>query len=70
MSQSAPLWSIISLVLGLIGFLVVGGFSLATGEDLMWVAIKSVGSFVTCWMVMGYLGRILEGILAKQSDEE
>jgi hypothetical protein len=69
MSQSVPLWRIISLVMGLIAFLGVGGVSLTNGENLMWSAIKSVGSFVACWIVMGYLGHILEGILAKQSDE-
>ncbi len=69
MLQSTPLWSIISLIMGLIGFLTVGVFSLMTGEDLLWSAVKSVGSFLGCWIVMGYLGRILVGIMARQSDD-
>jgi preprotein translocase subunit SecF len=39
------------LLLGAIGLLVYGFFHLELGASLLWLALISVGSFVTCWFL-------------------
>ncbi|MHB9037013.1 MAG: hypothetical protein ACYC64_10110 [Armatimonadota bacterium] len=65
-----PVWKLISLLLGLIVFLGVGMALWMSGEDLIWVVGKSIGSFFVCWIVLGQLGNMLMAVMGSSARSE
>lgn len=61
-----PMWRLVSVFLALAAFLGVGVVTLIAGEELVWVAAKSVVSFFICWIVLGQLGHVLCVVVEKQ----
>ena len=53
------IWKTISLLMGLIAFVVVGTISQTDGEEPLWIVARAFGAFVICWIVMGNLGNYL-----------
>lgn len=68
MDAVQPAWKIISLLLCLGVFLGIGAMSLAVGDELVWSAGKAVGAFVASWIVLSYLGALLN-IVAEKPQE-
>jgi hypothetical protein len=64
----APVWKLISLILALAVFLVIGVLTLLSGEELLWVVLKSIGSFFISWIVLGFLGNMLFAVVDKQEE--
>ena len=60
------MWKLVSLILAIIAFLVVGVTELLGGEELVWAVGKAVASFFVCWFVLGYLGNMLTAVLERQ----
>jgi hypothetical protein len=56
-------WKTISLLLALSAFIIVGVMSVLSDEDLLWATGKAIGSFVACWVVIGFLGNILRAVM-------
>ena len=53
------IWKTISLLMGLIAFIVVGAISQTDGEEPVWTVVRAFAAFVICWIVMGNLGNYL-----------
>ena len=60
----------VCVFLALAGFLVVGAVALANGEELVWVAAKSVGTFIASWIVFGYFVRLLSAVVPVKKEDE
>ncbi len=65
-----PVWKIISIFLALGAFLVTGGISLHSGQELIWVALKSVGAFFVCWIILCQLGAMLFMVIDKSNRQD
>jgi hypothetical protein len=64
-----PLWKILSLLMSLLAFTVVGYVNLTNGSDLLWVAIRCVVTFVVCWFILSNLGGVLSALLPSDGDQ-
>lgn len=65
-----PVWKLISLLIGLVVFLSVGVTLWLINEDLIWIVLKSIGSFFICWIVLGQLGGMLVAVLQNTGNNE
>ena len=65
-----PVWKLISLLLGLVVFLGVGMALWVSGEDLIWIVGKSIGSFFVCWIVLGQLGNMLMAVMGSSTSRK
>lgn len=54
-----PVLKTVNVLLALAAFLVVGVLSVLRGEEAIWVVGKAAGSFVICWVVLGWLAGLL-----------
>lgn len=63
-------WKLISLLIGLVVFLSVGMVLWLTGEDLIWIVVKSIGSFFISWIVLCQLGGMLVAVLKNSVQHE
>ena len=64
----SEIWRLVSLMVCLAGFVIVAGLSLATGEDILWVAVRAVLTFAGLHVVQLVLRTLLA--LAATSGEE
>lgn len=69
MGPVQPAWKIISLLLGLGVFLGVGAVSLSSGDELLWSVVQAMGAFIACWIVLSYLGSLLNMITERPSGD-
>jgi ABC-type bacteriocin/lantibiotic exporter with double-glycine peptidase domain len=65
-----PVWKLISLLIGLVVFLSVGVTLWLMNEDLIWIVLKSIGSFFICWIILGQLGGMLVAVLQNTGNNE
>jgi hypothetical protein len=63
-----PMWKLISLILALGVFLVVGIANLTSSEELIWTVGKSIAAFFVSWIILNHLGAMLLAILEKPDD--
>lgn|GEM_PF-1409166 len=59
-------WKIISFVLALVLFCVVGARGIFTGDELIWSVLRAIGAFVVCWFTLGQLGNLLVFVVGRQ----
>jgi len=64
----SEIWRLVSLIVCLAGFVIVAGVTLATGEDLLYVALRAVLTFAGLYAVQSVLRALLA--LAATSGEE
>ena len=64
----SEIWRLVSLIVCLAGFVIVAGVMLATGEDLLCVALRAVLAFAGLYAVQSVLRVLLA--LAVMSGEE
>lgn len=69
MEAIGPMWKLISLLLAVTIFLVVGGTLLTGGEEPMWAATKAMGAFLAAWFLLSQLGGILCTVADRREDE-
>ncbi len=58
-----PMWKLISVILALGVFLVVGITNVTSGEELIWTVGKSIAAFFVSWIVLNHLGGMLLAVL-------
>jgi hypothetical protein len=52
-------WWLASFVISMLGFTLVAVLCVLQGQDLFYVAIKSIGTFVGLWVIQSFLRTIL-----------
>lgn len=63
-----PLWKILSLMMSLATFGVVAALSVTAGDEMPWTVIRSVVSFVVCWIILSNMGSILGYVLPNPNE--
>jgi hypothetical protein len=57
------IWQLISFFLALGAFIAVAVDQLICNEDLFWLVVKAIGAFFASWLLLGFLGGLLELVL-------
>lgn len=52
-------WWFVSFVISVTGFMIAGAVSFLGGEDMFYVALKSIGAFVILWIAQSFLRGLL-----------
>lgn len=64
-----PLWKLLSLMMSLASFAVVAAYSVVAGDELPWIVLRSVITFIVCWIILGNLGNILNYVLPDHDED-